>query len=86
MPLYGSQPPTGYGTSADWVNTGALLSRMNFAVDFVAGGRNLQTAGRGQGPNAAALPRPNATNPAGGPHSPGHRDARAITDADGARG
>lgn len=40
MPLYGSQPPTGYGTDAsDWVNTGALLGRMNFAVSLVAGGR-----------------------------------------------
>jgi uncharacterized protein (DUF1800 family) len=59
MPLYGSQPPTGYGTSAsDWVNTGALLNRMNFAVDLVAGGRNLQVGARGQGPTAAA--RPNA--------------------------
>jgi uncharacterized protein (DUF1800 family) len=32
MPLYGAQPPTGYSMTADaWVNTGALLSRMNFA-------------------------------------------------------
>lgn len=32
-PLYGYQAPTGYpDTSADWVNTGALLERMNFAV------------------------------------------------------
>jgi uncharacterized protein (DUF1800 family) len=63
MPLYGAQPPTGYGTSAsDWVNTGALLGRMNFAVDLVAGGRNLQMGARGQGPNAGAgaATRPNA--------------------------
>jgi uncharacterized protein (DUF1800 family) len=33
MPLYMCQPPTGYADSADaWVNTGALLDRMNFAV------------------------------------------------------
>ena len=39
MPLYGSQPPTGYPDRADaWVNTGALLNRMNFAV-ALAGGR-----------------------------------------------
>ena len=39
MPLYGSQPPTGYDTTADaWVNTGALLNRMNFAVSLVGGG------------------------------------------------
>jgi uncharacterized protein (DUF1800 family) len=32
MPLYQCQPPTGYADSADaWVNTGALVSRMNFA-------------------------------------------------------
>ena len=32
-PLYGYQAPTGYpDTAAHWVNTGALLERMNFAV------------------------------------------------------
>jgi uncharacterized protein (DUF1800 family) len=32
-PLYGWQAPTGYpDTAEDWVNTGALLERMNFAV------------------------------------------------------
>ena len=38
MPLYMCQPPTGYADSADaWVNTGALLSRMNFALQLVGG-------------------------------------------------
>jgi uncharacterized protein (DUF1800 family) len=38
MPLYGSQPPTGYADRADaWVNTGALLNRMNFAVSLTEG-------------------------------------------------
>ena len=33
MPLYMCQPPTGYADTADaWVNTGALVSRMNFAL------------------------------------------------------
>ena len=33
MPLYQCQPPTGYKDTADaWVNTGALINRMNFAV------------------------------------------------------
>ena len=33
MPLYGSQPPTGYSTKADvWVNSAALLDRMNFGL------------------------------------------------------
>jgi uncharacterized protein (DUF1800 family) len=35
MPLYMCQPPTGYSDKADaWVNTGALLNRMNFAVSL----------------------------------------------------
>ena len=33
MPLYFCQPPTGYKDTADaWVNTGALVGRMNFAL------------------------------------------------------
>ncbi|MBX7220588.1 MAG: DUF1800 family protein [Blastocatellia bacterium] len=33
MPLYGWQPPTGYPDTADhWVNTGALLGRLNFGI------------------------------------------------------
>jgi uncharacterized protein (DUF1800 family) len=33
MPLYGMQPPTGYSNKADaWVNSAALLGRMNFAL------------------------------------------------------
>jgi uncharacterized protein (DUF1800 family) len=36
MPLYFCQPPTGYADRADaWVNTGALLGRMNFALALV---------------------------------------------------
>ena len=35
MPLYFCQPPTGYDeTSTTWVTAGALVSRMNFAVDL----------------------------------------------------
>jgi uncharacterized protein (DUF1800 family) len=38
-PLYGCQPPTGYSDKAEaWVNTGALLNRMNFGL-ALAGGR-----------------------------------------------
>ena len=38
MPLYGCQPPTGYADRADaWVNTGALLNRMNFALSLTEG-------------------------------------------------
>ena len=37
MPLYMCQPPTGYADRADaWVNTGALLNRMNFAVTLTS--------------------------------------------------
>src|SRR6185437_16813829 len=33
MPLYGAQPPTGYSMKAEtWVNSSALLARMNFAL------------------------------------------------------
>jgi uncharacterized protein (DUF1800 family) len=36
MPLYFCQPPTGYADRGDgWVNTGALVSRMNFALALV---------------------------------------------------
>jgi uncharacterized protein (DUF1800 family) len=32
-PLYGAQPPTGYSDKAEaWVNSGALMSRLNFAL------------------------------------------------------
>jgi uncharacterized protein (DUF1800 family) len=38
MPLYGSQPPTGYPMKAEaWVNSSALLGRMNFALALAAG-------------------------------------------------
>ena len=38
MPLYGMQPPTGYSMKADaWVNSSALLGRMNFALALTGG-------------------------------------------------
>jgi uncharacterized protein (DUF1800 family) len=38
MPLYGAQPPTGYSDKAEaWVNSGALLNRMNFAIALTGG-------------------------------------------------
>jgi uncharacterized protein (DUF1800 family) len=37
MPVYGAVPPTGYKWSAsDWVSTGALVNRMNFALALAA--------------------------------------------------
>ena len=53
MPLYLCQPPTGYADRADaWVNTGALLNRMNFGVQLVGGMRGIRP---GNGPVMAAL-------------------------------
>ncbi len=38
MPLYGAQPPTGYSMKGEtWVNSAALLNRMNFALRFASG-------------------------------------------------
>ncbi len=38
MPLYGAQQPNGYSTSAStWVNSAALLDRLNFALALAAG-------------------------------------------------
>jgi hypothetical protein len=38
MPLYGSQPPTGYSTKAEaWTNSAALLARMNLALALASG-------------------------------------------------
>jgi uncharacterized protein (DUF1800 family) len=37
MPLYGCVPPTGYNWQASaWVSTGALVDRMNFALNLAA--------------------------------------------------
>src|SRR5438034_1414299 len=38
MPLYAMQPPTGYSMKADaWVNSSALVNRMNFALALGVG-------------------------------------------------
>jgi uncharacterized protein (DUF1800 family) len=64
MPLYGAQPPTGYSMTADaWVNTGALLARMNFAQQLVNQGIPQGAApppgrGRGNPPPGASDARP----------------------------
>src|SRR5207248_9742586 len=50
MPLYMCQPPTGYKDTADaWVNTGALVNRMNFALQL-AGNRQRWIAGHDTAP------------------------------------
>ena len=54
MPLYMCQPPTGYPDKAEaWVNTGALLNRMNFAVQLVGG--RMRGIEAGSSPVGAAL-------------------------------
>ena len=53
MPLYMCQPPTGYADRGDaWVNTGALLNRMNFALQLVSGRMRAVRPGTG---NAGAV-------------------------------
>jgi uncharacterized protein (DUF1800 family) len=42
MPLYMCQPPTGYKDTADaWVNTGAIVSRLNFALSLARNDKDL---------------------------------------------
>jgi uncharacterized protein (DUF1800 family) len=58
MPPYQCQPPTGYADRADaWVNTGALLNRMNFALALTSGRLRVDKAA------AFADPRPSASAP-----------------------
>jgi uncharacterized protein (DUF1800 family) len=57
MAPYQCQPPTGYADRADaWVNTGALLNRMNFAIAL--------TSGRMRGARSGVIePPPHAADP-----------------------
>ncbi len=43
-------------TADAWVNTGALLNRMNFAVQLVAGGRIPRTGPAGRGNQGGRQP------------------------------
>ena len=67
MPLYMCQPPTGYADRAEaWVNTGALLNRMNFALALSSGAarrmrrgrRQIRDASRRSGPRTRRQRRP----------------------------
>jgi uncharacterized protein (DUF1800 family) len=70
MPLYGCQPPTGYSMTADaWVNTGALINRMNFAVGLVGGGRIVAEARIARAAGAADRGPARAAGPGRGPRS-----------------
>jgi uncharacterized protein (DUF1800 family) len=57
MPLYAMQPPTGYSMKAEaWVNSSALLNRMNFALQLASGklpGTSLDPLGLIRGPAPA---------------------------------
>jgi len=63
QPLYGFQTPNGYSDFAeDWVNTGALLERLNFGLSLasnrIPGTRvNLQQFAGGTAPEASAVDR-----------------------------
>jgi uncharacterized protein (DUF1800 family) len=59
MPLYMCQPPTGYADRADaWVNTGALLNRMNFALALSSGRMRGGRGGFGGGFGGGAINAP----------------------------
>jgi uncharacterized protein (DUF1800 family) len=59
MPLYGAQPPTGWGDKAeDWINTGALLNRLNFALQLASGQmRGVRINVRALAPNTSEASR-----------------------------
>jgi uncharacterized protein (DUF1800 family) len=62
MMPYGMMPPTGYSMKADvWVNSSALLGRMNFALGLAAGkirGVKVDSANLAAGTTAEAAPDP----------------------------
>jgi uncharacterized protein (DUF1800 family) len=59
MPLYGCVPPTGYKwDAADWVSTGALVSRMNFALSLAANRLNGVTTAWSTDGTATAMVMP----------------------------
>jgi hypothetical protein len=54
QPLYGHQAPNGWPeTGESWMNTGAILNRINFGLALAAG--RLPNAGAAQWPEAARL-------------------------------
>ena len=78
MPLYMCQPPTGYKDTADaWVNTGALVNRMNFALRL--GAERSKTSRRSP---SAGLSSKNASTCEPQEREPKEREPfrRAITD------
>jgi uncharacterized protein (DUF1800 family) len=65
MMPYGMMPPTGYSMKADvWVNSSALLGRMNFALGLAAGKIRGVKIDSAAGTAAAATINPATINPA----------------------
>jgi len=67
MPLYLCQPPTGYKETADaWVTSGALVTRMNFAVELANGatGASVDTLLYGEASETTRATIGKATTPA----------------------
>ena len=65
MPLYGCVPPTGYDWKATtWVSTGALVDRMNFALNLAANHlQGVTVDWRPPQSDTAAQPVPQAVDP-----------------------
>jgi uncharacterized protein (DUF1800 family) len=74
MMPYGMMPPTGYSMKADaWVNSSALLSRMNFALRLAEGKiKGVTVDGLALAAGAGAGPR---TNPDGSPEEDAQSEA-----------
>jgi uncharacterized protein (DUF1800 family) len=71
MPPYQCQPPTGYADRADaWVNTGALLNRMNFAVALTDGRLRGVRAPFADRRLAASAPKASVADPPGSESAP----------------
>ncbi|NQW03104.1 MAG: DUF1800 domain-containing protein [Acidobacteria bacterium] len=84
MPLYGAQPPTGWGdTAVEWVNTGALLNRLNFAVQLSSGQmRGVRVDVRRLAPNTSESSREGLINTLlMGDASSATRDTLAVADS-----
>jgi uncharacterized protein (DUF1800 family) len=61
MPLYSAQPPTGYSMKAEtWVNSSALLGRMNFALSLTGGKVKGVTVDQARWTNNAPAPADSA--------------------------
>jgi len=66
QPLYGSQPPTGYSTASDvWVNSAALLDRMNFGLSLATNKLQGTSFNLAQLMNSIPAPAASATAVAG---------------------